>query len=125
MLLSQLPGTDVDSTQAALARLDLGDLNSLARLGAHFGLFGVLALLVLGAMMATSRAGPGLRLTTVTAALGLTLVLGVADEVHQHFVPKRHFRWFDAAVDGAGAATALSAALAVDWMRRVPRPGGG
>ncbi len=122
--LSAAPGTDVDSTAWALGLLSLEGLNALFRLSAHVGVFGIMAVLVYLALRGDLEWGP--RSYWVTVAV--TGLLGLGDEIHQGFVPLRHFRPFDAAVDAIGGAAVL---LVVAWAlqaarkRALPRGGAG
>lgn len=80
----------------------------LIRKSAHFGSYAILALLLawaFGAYWTRRRAA--------VAALAVAILYAVLDEWHQSFVPLRDGRWFDVAIDAAGAA--LAAWL---WRRR-------
>jgi VanZ family protein len=102
-VLSQSPGMDADSTASALAWVDLQDLNGLVRLAAHLFVFGVQGVLV------ARIPDPGFRsLGSAAAAAGITLLLGIGDELHQAVVPGRYFRWFDVTADTVGALLAIA-----------------
>jgi VanZ family protein len=121
-LLSHAPGTDVESTQGLLELLRLGDLNTLFRIAAHVAVFGVQAVLLYLALNGDLRASA----RPAAAAIALTALLGAGDELHQHFVPLRHGRWQDAALDAVGGAVTLLLALGIARRahRRLPgRPG--
>jgi VanZ family protein len=78
---------------------------------AHFGFYAVLALTLL---YAVRRQWPALPHATYMA-FGLTVLYGLSDEFHQHFVPGRSADWRDIATDAAGAAVAL---LTLGRLRR-------
>lgn len=106
-LLSAQPGlrvSDDPGTDLPLRRL------------AHLAVFGVLALLVLhalGGVRGRLRGG----LPRALVALGCVTVLGGIDELHQAFVPDRSGRVADVALDAAGGALAIGAALVVARRR--------
>jgi len=75
-------------------------LKYLARKGAHLLLFMVLGSFVTFAFFTLTRR-KGLRL--VLPAWLISSLLGVADEVHQHFVPGRTMMLSDMALDAGGA----------------------
>jgi VanZ family protein len=64
-----------------------------------------------------------IRLRTVILATVLAAAYGLTDEVHQLFVPRRSFDWFDLLADAAGAFAAASAVWAwgilLRWTTRV------
>jgi VanZ family protein len=78
----------------------------IASLG-HFGMFGVLALLLRWGV-----AGRGYALPAGLFAFVCTVGFGVIDELHQAFTPGRDPTWKDLVFDAAGAATAL----AISWL---------
>jgi len=100
-LLSAQPGlrvSDDPGTDLPLRRL------------AHLAVYGVLALLLLhalGGVRGRTRAG----LPRALVALGCVALLGGIDELHQAFVPDRSGRLMDVALDTAGGALAIGAAL--------------
>jgi len=101
--LGLLP-TDLTPEAAAWAEL-------LIRKAAHLGSYAILALLLawaFGARMARRRAA--------LAALATAVLYAALDEWHQSYVPMRDGRWFDVAIDAAGAAAA-----AWLWRRREAR----
>jgi VanZ family protein len=112
--LSAAPGTDTEATHDLLERLALGDLNGLARMGAHVLVFGILAVLVYRALDPWRGIG---RKRRYALALALTGVLAVIDELHQQQVPLRHGRAVDVAIDVAGAALVLAVWLARERAR--------
>lgn len=84
-------------------------LKYLARKGAHLLLFMVLGSFVTMAFYTvTRRRGLGL----VVPAWLMASLVGVADEVHQHFVPGRTMAVTDMALDAAGALIGVLLA----WM---------
>jgi VanZ family protein len=95
------------SAQPDLPHPSSGWLDMVLSCGAHFVLFGVLALLLAWAL------GHGRR--GVLVALGLACLYALSDEFHQSFVPGRVADPIDLACDGAGAGIALAAWA---WLRR-------
>ncbi len=69
----------------------------------HAALYGVLALLYLGALRGDGHPFDRVRLL----AFGLAVLYAVTDEVHQSFVPGRTPSLWDVLIDGAGAALAV------------------
>jgi len=96
------------SAQPDLPRPESGWLDLLISGGAHFFLYGMLALLLSWAL---GGGGKGMAL-----AFGLALLYGLSDEFHQAFVPGRCPDALDLVWDGLGAAAGL-----VGWvmLRRV------
>jgi len=90
---------------AGLARFDplLKMADDYASWGAHFVLYGALALALFWALR---REWPTFAHPMWMAWL-LAVLYGLSDELHQFFVPGRHADWRDIATDMAGAATAL------------------
>jgi VanZ family protein len=88
------------SAQPDLPHPVSGWLDLLISSGAHFLLYGFLALLLRWAL------GDGDR--RLILAFGLALLYGVSDEFHQSFVPGRVPDLLDLVSDGLGAALALT-----------------
>jgi VanZ family protein len=88
-------------------------LDLLVSSAAHFALYAVLALLAVRAFGESRRAW--------FAALWLTLLFAVSDELHQAFVPGRTSNAWDVACDAAGALLALWAwtRLPFAWKRHL------
>jgi VanZ family protein len=95
------------SAQPDLPHPESGWLDMVLSCGAHFVLFGVLAMLLSWAL------GHGRR--GMLVGLALACLYALSDEFHQSFVPGRVTDPLDLACDAAGAGSAL-AALA--WLRR-------
>jgi len=77
----------------------------------HFGLYGVEAFLLYRAVRWAGRAG--FSFARVLAIVGAAAVWGVADEVHQDWIPGRSMEGGDVAADvGGAAAGAVVASLA-------------
>jgi VanZ family protein len=96
----------------------LDQIHFLLRKGAHVGGYGVLTLLTLRALLASTRAAaPRL------AVLALAWVLAVAacDEIHQASSPARTGSAWDVALDLSGGILALALALACTRVMRVGR----
>lgn len=81
----------------------------------HACVFGVLAWLYLRGLRGHVQAGGILRGVSVILAVAYAL----SDEYHQTFVPGRHGRLSDVAVDMAG----ICAAMLLDWWLVRRRPG--
>jgi VanZ family protein len=113
-VLSQAPGTDNQTSAELLDLISLSDYNGLARMLAHMTVFGILALLIYGAI------GRG-RWTPVprwfAGTLALTALLATLDELHQHFVPWRHGRPIDVFFDLIGATLVLVGVLTWHTIR--------
>jgi VanZ family protein len=101
-----------------LLRLIWGDVgpetlrmaNKMVRKAGHFVEYAGLGLLVFRAMRCTRRDWP---LGGWAAfAVGFALVLGIADETRQSFLPERTGRLHDVAIDLVGASTAVAVASA-------------
>jgi VanZ family protein len=103
------------SAQPDLPRPVSGWLDLLVSSGAHFLLYGVLALLL--------RWPLGDGACRPTLAFGLALLYGVSDEFHQSFVPGRVPDILDLVSDGLGAALALAAWRGLRRRRRQHRLG--
>ncbi len=56
----------------------------------------------------------------VLTALGLTILFGISDEIHQLFVPGRHGRIADVLFDSAGALMMILLIRHVKWLRNFP-----
>jgi VanZ family protein len=84
----------------------LGTWDLVLRKLAHATAFGILALLLLRAVRSPE------------AALLLTFLYAISDEIHQTFVRGRSGRPLDVLIDTAGAAVALFGATIVQRRRR-------
>jgi VanZ family protein len=83
----------------------------------HFGLYAVEAFFLYQAVRWAGRAG--FSLARVLAIVGALAVWGVADEVHQSWIPGRSMEGEDVAADVAGAGIgAVAASLASRARRR-------
>lgn len=83
---------------------------------AHFFAYAVLMWLVWRALSPRRCADWPLLL----AALGLTVLYGVSDEVHQLFVPGRQGRVADVLFDSAGALAMILLLRQFEWLRKFP-----
>jgi VanZ family protein len=87
---------------------------------AHFLIYGAL-----GASMIRALAGgrsAAMTLPTILAAMALSTLYGVSDEIHQYFVPPRTPEILDIAADAAGACAGVIlltvlARLLSGWFR--------
>jgi len=73
---------------------------------AHFGVYGVLAALLVWGL--TDRSPARTTWATAAAAVALAALYGASDEWHQSFVPGREVSALDLAADTAGAAVAAA-----------------
>ena len=81
----------------------------------HFALYGVEAFLLYGAIPWTGPAA--FSLARVLAVTGAMAAWGVADEVHQYWIPGRSMEGEDVMADVAGAAAGALCASAVSRRR--------
>lgn len=86
------------SSQPQLPRPDSDLLNLIFKKAAHFGTYGVLALLYWRALGSRQRR---------RYALALAVLYAITDEFHQAWTPLRNPSPVDVLIDTAGAATAL------------------
>ncbi len=80
---------------------------------AHFGVFGLLATLVVRTHGVWRR--PGWR---ALLAIGAVSLFGITDEWHQSFTPGRAVEFADWIADTAGAAFAVALYLRWPWYRK-------
>lgn len=105
--LSALPVATSASTKELVGGLDV--LNALLRSVAHLVVFGMWAVLVFVAFAGGRICSVGAATYQhYCAALATTALGGLADEVHQRYVPGRFFRWQDVATDTIGGFIALA-----------------
>ncbi len=81
---------------------------------AHFGVFGLLATLLLRTGILWRRSG-----WRGWLAVGIVSVFGATDEWHQSFTPGRSVEYADWIADTAGAALAVALYLRWHWYRRL------
>jgi VanZ family protein len=103
------------SAQPDLRVSPLGDLELVVRKTGHLLAFGLLAVLLLWAL-----AGAGVQ-RAWQWSLGLTVLYAVSDEIHQGFTAGRHPAAADVAIDAAGAAALLAAAVLLPRLLRSRR----
>ncbi|MDX1524552.1 MAG: VanZ family protein [Anaerolineae bacterium] len=104
------------SSRSVLVKIDDPGNEKLFYKSSHMVAYGVLAWL-------WWRALTGERLTQWTlllAAVGLTTLYGVSDEIHQRFVPGRHGQLTDVLFDMSGAVLMILLIRWVGWLRRFP-----
>jgi VanZ family protein len=87
---------------------------------AHFLVYGALGVSMIRALAGGRSAA--MTLPTILAAMALSTLYGVSDEIHQYFVPPRTPEILDIAADAAGACAgaivpALLARLLSGWFR--------
>lgn len=81
---------------------------------AHFIVYGILAVTVIGAhSQEVQRAAP---LRVVIRSVIICLLFGISDEFHQYFIPGRSVSFFDLVADVLGAAVVCFFWL--KWSRR-------
>jgi VanZ family protein len=96
--------------------VESASLDFIVRKMGHMAVFGILALLLWGAL-SYSR----VRLALLVS-LALTVAYAASDEFHQSFTAGRHPSPIDVGIDSVGAVLALAALTA--WLRfRSRRPG--
>ncbi len=101
------------SAQAELRVVpDDASLDLVVRKLGHLGVFGILALLLLRALVGT----PAWRHPWAWA-FGLTVIYAVTDEVHQGLVAGRHMSAVDVSIDAAGAFGSLALARLIRSRR--------
>jgi len=82
----------------------------------HATMFGVLALIV---SVGLRRSGNVLSFARqFYLPIAFAMLYGISDEIHQYFVPGRHFDPFDIVADTAGAV-AVQVVLCAVWRRPV------
>jgi VanZ family protein len=86
--------------------------------GVHATEYTVLAFLVGHACVRTFEGRPRLRIAA--AAVLVTVLWGLLDEMHQAFVPGRSSDLLDLVADTIGAVTGVGARFALGMMRRRP-----
>ena len=91
-------------------------LDTLVKKVSHALSYGLLAWLYGRALSRSTRTSAAVRVLSA----GLAVAYALTDEYHQSFVPGRHGRWLDVAIDGVGACSAML----LDWWmeRRRVRP---
>jgi len=82
----------------------------------HILLYGGLATLVVRAL--AGGFDRPVTIQTVIVAVVVSVLYGVTDEVHQHFVPPRQMDAWDVAADSVGAAASALALYAARALRR-------
>ena len=104
-VLSSIPGT-------SLPTVDLPQADKLV----HALIYAVLGVLLLRAL---ERGRPvGRRATSlIVAAIALTTLYGVSDEIHQLWTPHRSADWRDVVADGVGATGGALGLVAMRWMK--------
>lgn len=99
----------------ASASPDPGLPSSVSDKTAHFAAYGLLSALFLRALAGGALAG--MTWTRATAAVLLSLLYGVTDELHQRFVPYRSPDVLDVVADAVGACAGVIALLILRWGR--------
>jgi VanZ family protein len=75
---------------------------------------------VLGALAFRGARSSGLTrapLATAAIAVGLTILYGISDELHQSFTPNRTPDWHDVAADALGGSLGALTMLSRPWMK--------
>jgi len=104
------------SSQSVLIDIDNQAGEKMFYKSAHFFAYAVLMWLMWRALSPGRRAG----WPVLLAALGLTVLYGVSDEIHQLFVPGRHGRLADVLFDSAGALAMALLLRQFHWFRVFP-----
>lgn len=102
------------------SRSDVAIPGGVSDKAAHAVMYGGLALVAAWAFAGGDRRRVGL--WTVCAATLLSVAYGLTDEVHQLFVPRRAFEWFDLAADATGSLAATGALWAWGIISRGSAP---
>lgn len=84
--------------------------------GAHIATYAVLMWLWWRALSASRQN----QWPTLLAALGLTVLYGISDEIHQSYVPGRHAQAADVLFDTSGALLMLLLLRRLKWLRFFP-----
>jgi VanZ family protein len=116
--LTEYPGASPSETEKGIQQI--GDpkgwisetapyLNTVFRTSAHFFLFGLLGV----SLYFLFKANFSFKTNTFLVVMGLVAFLGFFDEVHQHFVPNRHPKITDIALDTLGAFVLVGTACLV------------
>ena len=100
-----------------------------ARKCAHSAEFAVLAVLLWCALRAISKLGNGWSWRLAAYAMLGVILCGIADEVHQRYVPTRQATFMDVVYDALGGAVGLLALWAFGrwrkwWWSMSAKPGG-
>jgi VanZ family protein len=83
---------------------------------AHVVVYAILAWLWWRALSARREVG----WRVLTVALGLTVLYGISDEVHQLFIPGRYGRIADVLFDASGALVMILLLRQYEWLRGFP-----
>ena len=83
---------------------------------AHMGVYALLAWLWWRALSPRRKAG----WPVLFAALTLTVLYGISDEIHQLFIPGRYGRLADVLFDASGALVMILLLRQYKWLRRIP-----
>ena len=83
---------------------------------AHIVVYAILAWLWWRALSARREVG----WSVLTGALGLTVLYGISDEIHQLFIPGRYGRIADVLFDASGALAMILLLRQSKWLRRFP-----
>ena len=78
------------------------DIGTGGRIAAHLGEYALLAALCIWAL------APALGRRAIVAAVVISVLYAISDEIHQSYVPRRDADPFDIAVDAAGIALAAT-----------------
>jgi len=93
------------------------DIGTAGRIAAHFGEYALLAALWVWAL------APSLGGRAIAAAVVISVLYAISDEIHQSYVPRRDADPLDIAVDAAGIAVAAAVIrVRAARSRRTARP---
>jgi len=104
------------SSRSVLVNIDNEAGEKLFYKTAHMLAFALLAWLWWRAITPRRTAG----WPVFVAALGLTVLYGISDEIHQYFVPGRHARLADVLFDTGGALAMILLLRKFEWLRHFP-----
>lgn len=97
------------------SHFDITQFDHVVRKNAHFFVYLVLSVLVMDAMRRSGLKG----VRMVIVALGICILYGMSDEIHQLFVPGRSSQISDVLIDSAGAIVGRGLYGVVGKIRRV------
>ncbi len=102
------------SSRSTLVEIESQTWERVIYKSAHMGVYAVLAWLWWRALASPRQA----TWPVLLLALGLTILYGISDEIHQRLVPGRHGQIADVLFDAGGALAMVLLIRRVSWLRR-------